>query len=259
VSCRKSGTSEHLHETSVESLKIGREDFQLILDAENVSGSILIHDLRKNRYYSNNFSHADSGFIPASTFKIPNSLIALETGVIPDDSTLIAWDGTVNSVANWNQDMIFRDAFHFSCVPCYREIARNIGVQRMRSYIEKFDYGHMDVQPENLDIFWLQGNSRISQFEQIDFLKRFYKSELPISEQTETIAKRMMTVEGNKNYRLMAKTGRSITDIGWYVGYVDKGDEVYFFATNIQPKGEFITNTRIEVTRAALKKMSIIE
>ena len=76
-------------------------------------------------------SIGNTGHLPASTFKIPNSIIALETGLIEDDSTLIKWDGDERRLPAWEQDLVFRDAFHYSCVPCYQEIARKIGEKRM--------------------------------------------------------------------------------------------------------------------------------
>jgi len=107
-------------------------EFQSIIDSANVKGSVLIYDFQKNIYYSNNFSWADKGKIPASTFKIPNSIIALESGIVENDSTLFIWDGKKRYLKIWEQDLIFRDAFHFSCVPCYQGIARKIGKKRLK-------------------------------------------------------------------------------------------------------------------------------
>ena len=147
--------------------------FQQIIDSSLVKGAVLIYDPQKNTYYSNDFDWAKTGHLPASTFKIPNSIIALETGVVENDSTLFKWDGKKRALAIWEKDMILHEAFHRSCVPCYQEIARKIGVARMKAHLRKFDYGYMLVDSSNLDIFWLEGASRINQFQQIDFLSRF--------------------------------------------------------------------------------------
>ena len=90
-------------------------------------------------YYSNDFKWANAGRLPASTFKIPNSIIALETGVVENDSTLFEWDGIERSIKNWNQDLLFREAFHFSCVPCYQKVAREISEKRMNVYLNKLE------------------------------------------------------------------------------------------------------------------------
>jgi len=123
----------------------------------------------------------------------------------------------------WEQDLTLQQAFHFSCVPCYQEIARNIGLERMKTNLTKLNFGLMDVNEGNLDSFWLQGNSKINQFEQIDFLKRLYRSELPISKRTDSIMKKMMVISENNLYVLRGKTGWSIRgeeNNGWFVGYI---------------------------------------
>ena len=64
-------------------------------------------------------SAAEQGHIPASTFKIPNTLIALEEGVIKDQFEVIKWDGVVRQYAPWNADQTLATAFSRSCVWCY--------------------------------------------------------------------------------------------------------------------------------------------
>ena len=85
----------------------------------------------------------------------------------------------------WEQDLTFKQAFHYSCVPCYQEVARKIGATRMNVWLNKLDYGQMHVDTTNIDVFWLEGDSQINQYQQIDFLKRLYRSELLISHRTE--------------------------------------------------------------------------
>jgi beta-lactamase class D len=142
----------------------------------------------------------------------------------------------------WEQDLNFRQAFQYSCVPCYQEIARKIGVERMKEYLAKLDYGNMVVDSASIDLFWLEGDSKINPFQQLDFLDRLYNSQLPISERTEEIIKRMMVIEENDTFKLSGKTGWSVrngNNNGWFVGYLEKKGEVYFIATNIDPKVEF--------------------
>jgi beta-lactamase class D len=234
--------------------------FQVILDSANVTGSILVFDPSKRVFYSNDFAWCETGHLPASTFKIPNSIIALETGVMESDSTVIKWDGEKRKRGEWERDLSLRDAFHVSCVPCYQEIARKIGVERMKEYLEKLDYGRMIVDSASIDVFWLEGDSKVSQFEQIDFLQRFYSSRLPISEKTGNIMKRLMVIEESDTFKLSGKTGWSIrngNNNGWFVGYVEKGEKLLFFATNINPNVEFNMDLfpviRKEITRKALE------
>lgn len=240
--------------------------FRSIIDTAKINGSVLIYDLKKDIYYSNNFKWANNGRLPASTFKIPNSIIALEIGIVKNDSTIFKWDGIKRFFKTWEQDLTFKEAFHFSCVPCYQEIARKIGEKRMNEYLNKLKYKNMYVDSTNIASFWLQGNSSINQFQQIDFLKRFHESKLPISKRTKKIMKQMMVMERNTYYTLRGKTGWSIANKknnAWFVGYVQKKHEVYFFATNISPKEEFnkkwFLRIRKEVTYKALKQLEIIK
>lgn len=247
-------------------VETGVPEFQKILDSAKVTGSILIFDLNNNHYHSNDFKWASRGHLPASTFKITNSMIAIETGVVENDSTLFPWNGEPRRMDVWEQDLILKDAFHFSCVPCYQEIARKIGTTRMNKYLSKLEYGKMQVDTTNIDLFWLQGASRINQYEQIDFLKRFYQSELPISNRTEGIMKRMMIIEENEDYTLTGKTGWSITDDvhnTWFVGYIENQQKTYFFATNVEPTQQSdmsqFPSIRKKVTMKALKQLGILQ
>lgn len=240
-------------------------EFQSLSIDKKITGSILIYDLNNNTYYSNDFDWAHIGRIPASTFKIPNSLIALELGIVKDENTLFKWNGDKNYLKIWQQDLTLKQAFHYSCVPCYQEIARKIVDKRMKRYVQKLKFGHMDIHPENQDDFWLVGESKITQFEEIDFLKRLYHSQLPISDRTEQIFKQMFIVKQTEDYTLRAKTGLAVRDKsynGWYVGYLESNDNVYFFATNISPKGNYdksFNNKRKDITIQALKEFKIFK
>lgn len=247
------------------SKQIVNEEIQEKLDSAGLNGAVLIYDLQEDTYYSNNYKWCNQGKLPASTFKIPNSIIALETGIATDENSLFKWDGEKRRNKNWNKDLILKDAFHFSCVPCYQDIARKIGVKRMNQYLSKLNYGNMLVDSSNIDMFWLEGNSKINQLEQIDFLKRFYQAELPITESTQKIMKKLMVIEENKDYTISGKTGWAMSngnDNGWFVGYLETKDQVYFFATNVEPAGEIDFNTfprlRKEVTDEAFKILNII-
>lgn len=245
--------------------------FQSLLDSQQLDGSILIYDAQKDEFFSNDFDWAEVGRLPASTYKIPHSLIALETGVVEDDSTLFEWDGEPRRLKMWEADLIFRQAFHKSCVPCYQEIARTVGRERMQHYVDTLQYGNMVITDSTIDLFWLIGDSKISQFEQIDFLSRFAQGVLPISQRSEQIMKRLMVIEETETYVLRGKTGWAIREDvnvpgghnnGWFVGYINKGSETYFFATNVSPQKAFdmkrFSIIRNQITMKAFSQLGII-
>ena len=266
ISCSAPNTSSNSEEKNLVENRIIEAEFQTILDSAKVNGSILIYDPEEDNYYSNDFKWADNGQLPASTFKIPNSIIALETEIVEDDSSIFYWNGEKRGNKNWEQNLIFKDALQYSCVPCYQEIARSIGVAKMKKYLDLFNYGSIKVDSSNIDMFWLEGESRINQFEQIDFLINFHQSSLSISKRTESIMKRMMIIDESDNYVVSGKTGWSYSnekDNGWFVGYIESNQKTFFFATNIEPTVQFDINlfakTRTEVTYEALKQMKIIK
>ncbi|MFD2932744.1 class D beta-lactamase [Spirosoma flavum] len=249
---------------------IDRPDFARFFEAEKLPGSFLLYDLKKDVYMAYRYDRCKETFLPASTFKIANTLIGLETGVLQGENSPMKWDGVKRDIVSWNQDHTLRSAFQVSCVPCYRELARKIGLKRMKSFVKKADYGHMDIHADNLDMFWLTGKSRISQVEEIDFLRRIYSGDVPFSEHSRAVLKKIMLIDDKPTYKLYGKTGWAINldgvtvtgpNIGWFVGYVEKGNDVYFFATNIEhptPVPDNFVSARRGITEKILAELGII-
>jgi len=265
ISCAEKNTAKTELQKESASQYIIKPEFQSILDSSDVVGSILIYDLKHDLYYSNNFEWSSRGQLPASTFKITNSIIGLETGVIEDENYTFEWDGEEKWLKSWEQDLVLKKAFQYSCVHCYQEVAWKIGPKRMNEHIGKLNYGNLVIDSTNIDNFWLQGESRISQVQQIDFLKRLYKNELPISDSTEKIMKDILLFDETDKYKLSGKSGLSIENEnynGWYVGYIELKSKTYFYATNVEPDKEVDLNTfipkRLDVTIQALREMKII-
>ncbi|MFK8057654.1 MAG: penicillin-binding transpeptidase domain-containing protein [Saprospiraceae bacterium] len=271
VSCKNKEVESISEAPQTEALSEVKPAFQHVLDSAGLNGSILIFNPKKRTYYSNDFQWAKTGQLPASTFKIPNSIIALETGVITNKDVIIPWDGTTRGVANWNQDLPFSDAFAYSCVPCYQSIARQVGNDRMLHYIDRLGYPGISFEADEIDMFWLTGKSRINQFEQIEFIERLFNKELPIAAKTSQTVRDIMQLETSADYTLRGKTGWSTSaekDNGWFVGVVQKPstnktsseNHVLYFATNIEPKEgtpieAFITGRR-GVTEAAIRSLN---
>ena len=244
---------------------IHQPQFGDILARADVAGTILLYQPDSQVMYSNDFEWANTGFLPASTFKITNSLIALETGVVEDAASMFYWDGEPRRMESWEADLSLQEAFRRSCVPCYQEVARNIGVDLMREYLDALDYGSMVVDSESIDLFWLEGESRISPVQQVDFLHRLVSREIPVSDHSFDTLLDIMRIEATGEYSLYGKTGWSIRDghnNGWFVGFVEKGGEYWFFATNVDPKESFnmdlFPKIRGEITRQALADMGIL-
>ncbi|MEM9978135.1 MAG: class D beta-lactamase [Cyanobacteria bacterium P01_D01_bin.2] len=225
-----------------------------------IEGSILIYDSNEDRSYGYGCDRNATPFLPASTFKILNALIALEAGVIASDRSLLTWDGVERSIPAWNRDHNLRTAFRASAVWFYQVLARRIGHGRMQQWVTAADYGNQAIgSVDAIDTFWLNGDLRITPQEQIQFLQRLQRNQLPFSEETLATVKDIMIVEQTPDYTIRAKTGWALTaEVGWYVGYVEQNENVYFFATNIDMRAETDLTHRIEVTRRSLETLQLL-
>jgi len=61
-----------------------RDDLAVHFTAIGTQGTMVVRDPRRGKLVVVNAARAGQGFLPASTFKIANALIALETGVAQD-------------------------------------------------------------------------------------------------------------------------------------------------------------------------------
>lgn len=233
-----------------------RADFAKYFRAAGVEGTFLFYDLQNNKYLAHNVALGDRGYIPASTFKIFNALVALETGVIRDENEILKWDGVQRSVTAWNQDHSLRSGFKVSAVWFYQEIARRIGLERMQRYVKRVGYGNRDIRG-GLDTFWLTGELRITPREQIDFLVRLHQNNLPFAQQTMDTVKDIFIFEQGADYVLRGKTGWA-GKVGWFVGYVEREARAYFFALNIEIKKDKDTMARIDITKNILRDLNVI-
>jgi beta-lactamase class D len=243
-----------------------QDNFGQHFQALGVRGSIIIYDPQKNRRYQHNPQRNTQAFLPASTFKILNSLIALETGVATDELTVLTWDGIDRLVPDWNKDLTMKEAFKVSAVWYYQVLARRLGYEKMQQWVNQVGYGNQKIgRKEDLDRFWLQGDLRITPLEQIQFLQRLYQNKLPFGARWQAIVKNMMLVEQAPSHRLRAKSGwvgydgKVNPQVGWYVGYLEQGNNVYFFATNIEIKTKKDAAARSEITKRCLRELGLLK
>lgn len=227
----------------------------------NVEGTLILSSLRGGQIRVHNARRAQQRFPAASTFKIFNTLIALEEQVISGKDAPLKWDGHIYGMPDWNRDQTLETAFKLSCVWCFQELARRIGSETYRNYIRSADYGLLH-EPFNPTEFWLDGGLEISAIEQIDFLKKVYARSLPFSPATYETLRQIMQVEHTPAYSLWAKTGwatRINPQVGWYVGYIETRSDVWFFAANMVIRDEKDLPLRRQLTLDALQASGVIE
>jgi len=217
-----------------------------------------------------NAARAQQRFIPASTYKIPNSLIALETGVAEGPEHMIPWDSTIRPAEGfwsreWSRNHTLRSAIRLSVYWYYQALAREIGAERMQAYLDQFDYGNRDLGG-GIDQFWLHGDLRISPNEQVRFLERMYRGKLGLSPRTTQIVKEILVLEENADYRLSGKTGTAdvtpTRELAWLVGCVEREGEVWFYALNME--GEQVWEQwghpakRLALVRSLLQELKVL-
>ena len=201
--------------------------------------------------------------LPASTFKIPNSLIALETGVVGDpDKDVFKWDGVVRSIEAWNSDHTMRSAIAVSAVPVYQEIARRIGVERMQRYVDLLEYGNRDIGG-GIDQFWLTGNLRIDPIQQIDFIDRLRRGVLPVSKRSQDLVRDILPVTKAGDSFIRAKSGLLGAEVGkpslgWMVGWAGRGSTSTVFALNMDCREPRHIADRMNLTQQCLSDIGAI-
>lgn len=235
--------------------------------ADNTHDRILIYNLNR----------ASKRFSPASTFKIFNSLVALETSVAKDESMVIPWDKTARK-PEWDKDMDMREAFKVSSVPYYQELARRIGTTEMQKALDTVRYGNKRMGGA-IDQFWLNDTLQISPDEQVGFVKKLYFDKLPFSQRSHRIVRSIMLHEDSTDYKLYYKTGTQVYGeklMAWVVGFVERRESQlgvktkkmetnfrpYFFAMNYETQDSSITTlreNRIKILKDILREQKIID
>jgi bla regulator protein BlaR1 len=224
-------------------------------------GCFVLYDPEDNNYTIHNKEKSIKRLPPNSSFKIYNSLIGLESGVLKDENTLFQWDGTKHSIEVWNQDHTLASAFSNSVVWYYKQLASQVGEKTMQEYIDKIEYGNKDISG-GIDRFWLQSSIKISPMEQIELLRKFYNYELPFKKENIDVVKKIMILSNENGIVFRGKTGSGMKDgkyiNGWFVGYVEKEGKVYLFATNIEAVQEADGKKAKEITIELLKAKNLL-
>jgi len=227
---------------------------------KGVKGTFVLLDLSTNKYKYYNKERADSLFLPASTFKILNSLIALESEAVSNEKEVIKWDGKDKGWEKWNHDQNMKSAIKISCVWFYQELARRIGKNRMQFWIDSVKYGNQQMGSE-IDDFWLAGDIGISAKQQVDFIAKLIKNKLPFDKDNQKTVREILITDSTNKYTIHSKTGWGVRvkpQIGWYVGYVETLKNKWVFALNININSKSDLKYRKQITYEILRREGII-
>lgn len=236
-----------------------------------VRGCFGLYNNATNQFtFYNKKRFTDSSYLPASTFKIVNSLIGLQTGVISGDSMVIRWDGVQRRIADWNKDLTMYEAFRVSAVPYYQEVARRIGKDRMEYWMDTVNYGAGSKDTAfqiktAIDTFWLDNTLKLTPDEELGLVKMLYFNQLPFFKTYQEKVKKAMLFENETSYRLAYKTGWGKKENGdhlaWIVGWVEENNHPYFFVLNFESPdiNADIPTIRMKILKGILKQLGFFE
>jgi beta-lactamase class D len=225
-----------------------------------LNATVVVEELKSGQRIVFNSTRAKVQYLPASTFKIVNTLIALQEKIIKDEKEIIKWDGTDKGLAVWNKDQNLETAFPISCVWFFQELAKRVKDEKYHKYLKMMHYGNMKTG-RAVDSFWLEGDLRISAIEQVEIVKKIYQNKHEFDKANYKILRQIMVVKKTNDYTIYAKTGwttRVEPQIGWYVGYVETKNNVWFFACNLNIDRPDMAKYREQIIDQALKELGII-
>jgi beta-lactamase class D len=245
---------------------VDEEDLSSYFSEVGATGTFALLNNNNGRFTIYNVDrYRDSAYAPASTFKIVNSLVGLQTGVISSDTMRIAWDG-VRRNPEWDKDLSMIEAFRASAVPYYQEVARRIGKDTLQQWLDSLSYGTRKITGP-VDSFWLDGSLKITPDEQLGLVKQLYFRELPFHNLNQDIVKKAMLMEDKPEYRLGYKTGwappsaKDGRHTGWVVGWIEENNHPYLFVLNLSSAHpDFnMREARMKILKGILDKMGFMK
>jgi len=226
----------------------------------NVAGTFVVLDPRTGELTGYNEERASTRFVPASTFKIANTLVGLTVGAVRDVDEVLEYGTQSQLVKAWERDMSLREAIGMSNIAIYQTLARRIGLERMADAVERFDYGNRSIG-QTVDRFWLDGPLKISAIEQVRFLAKLVSQRLPVTETARAQTQEILNTDKGEGWGLWAKSGwQNFPDngVGWWVGWVTMGAVIYFFALNMDIENAEMAPLREKLAKSCLKSLGVL-
>jgi len=234
---------------------------------QNLEATFILKNSNTKAITVHNPQRAKQRFPPCSTFKIPNTVIALESNIANGPDFLIPYDPALKLEGRgpngaWGKDNTLRSAYQNSVLWFYQAIARRAGLDTMTRFVRQFQYGDADTSG-GVDKFWIDGSLKISPEEQIAFLERLNTNKLGVKPATTAAAKDIMLAESGTGWKLYAKTGACREPNQpvalWYVGFVERGNTAHYFALEMAAQEyEPLMHQRIPKTKAILTELNLI-
>lgn len=223
-------------------------------------GSFVLYDAKEDAWQIYDQDFAATRIAPASTFKIYSALFGLEAGSITPEQSRISWNGQNYSYDSWNADQTLASAMQNSVTWYFQTLDQQTGWSSIQQYIQKIGYGNRRMEGD-LSSYWMDSTLKISPIEQVELLTKLYNNELGFSEANLKAVKDAILLSATDNGSLSGKTGTIAINgenrCGWFIGYIEKNDRTYFFATNIQCEKLASGPTAAELTFSILSDLKL--
>jgi beta-lactamase class D len=238
-----------------------RDDLQSVFGGAGTQGTFALLDVSSQRLTVVDRARAERRAVPASTFKIPHALIALQTGVVHDANEVLPYGGAPQPVKAWEHDMNLTDAIRQSNAAIFQQIARRLGRRRENEWLQRLMYGNRQVG-SRVDRFWLDGPLEISPVEQVEFLAKLAQRQLPFSNKVQDTVIDILSLERTPEFALYGKTGwrfdTTPPQLGWWVGWVVRHGQIYTFALNMDINKDADAEQRIPLGRKLMALLDVL-
>lgn len=240
----------------------------------NKKGCFLLYNLKTNAFEKQIGDSCQDRLPACSTFKVPLAVMAFDSGVLKDEKQMLKWDGEKRFLDVWNQDQDARSWIRESVVWFSQRITPIIGKKKLQHYLKTFKYGNQDLST-GITKAWLNspnnahGALSINAYEQVAFLNKLWKDELPASKRSMELTRQITFLETSPNgFKLSGKTGSNFYDaekkiqLGWFIAHVSNGEKEYVAVTNLSDVGPVETDKfggfrAKEITKALLKNAGL--
>ena len=204
---------------------------------EGYNGSFVLYDAAEDSWQIYNKEYATARISPASTFKIYSALFSLESGIISPEQSLIPWNGQNYMYDLWNADQTLESAMQNSVTWYFQALDQQSSLPSIKEYVKEIGYGNQLVEGD-ISSYWINSALKISPVEQVEMLTKLYYNQFGFTPENIKAVKDSIRLYSMDEGILSGKTGTEEIDglntSGWFIGYVERDNHTYFFATNIQ-------------------------
>ena len=204
---------------------------------EGYNGSVVLYDAAEDSWQIYNKEYATARISPASTFKIYSALFSLESGIISPEQSLIPWNGQNYMYDLWNADQTLESAMQNSVTWYFQALDQQSSLPSIKEYVKEIGYGNQLVEGD-ISSYWINSALKISPVEQVEMLTKLYYNQFGFTPENIKAVKDSIRLYSMDEGILSGKTGTEEIDglntSGWFIGYVERDNHTYFFATNIQ-------------------------